>query len=60
MTREETWPKCGHPRTDENTRRIGNGRVACRQCRKTKYDDRRKGNGKTQPKQNLGKAAGCD
>lgn len=36
----ETWPKCGHPKTPENTRRVGKAGVRCRECRR-KIDARR-------------------
>lgn len=28
-----TWRVCGHPKTPENTRRVGNNEVRCRICR---------------------------
>lgn len=28
------WPGCQHPKTPENTRKVGKGRVACKECRK--------------------------
>lgn len=38
--------KCGHPRTDENTQRIGKAGVRCRICRQLiarEYNRRKKG-----------------
>lgn len=35
--------RCGHPKTPENTSRVGDNRTACRQCRlalKTSYRER--------------------
>jgi hypothetical protein len=32
-TADPVWPNCGHPRTPENTQRVGVAGDRCRQCR---------------------------
>jgi len=28
------WPKCGHPRTPENSQSVGDDRLRCKICRR--------------------------